>query len=667
MNTEESWIDNDMTATLNAEYRSRAKTPVFADVGSCRIVVPLAYKGNADKFLDDLFHNEKHAAAYDKHNKKHPNEPIEMNTFKIGDAYVVQDIRLVKHNIPPQLMRTMAVVKAKQNYRNAIKTAQDLRKFFPDKKFPVTLNRQELKHYRDLLLQKRAEEFANLVAEKVRYGANWSVEKCQQAIGKINPALLKATAYLNKTNHHSVRGKFNKATISRLKHGAAIAAVGMFMAGSLSVCEHKTSDKQSVTTEQTADMNKISIKDESDLLKAFDQTYYQILQTFTIDEVMRLKAYSDNGKNLNTIGIGSYYMPANNNPYSKDWITTTKYLNKYPDVKNNGITADYVIKLPIGWCFTRDGGRIAKNMRKALDGCSVKPNEFVAMFSCWYNNESCGMTACNAFKNNPNNTNAYVREFLNTLPKNKQFDLGLMKRRIFEACIMLNVEGMYDKLGELKVKDGVNSAGKLYTLTAAYAGLSEEMVKQVYEQLKGPKKNVREILKPAAKAILDWKQKDDACKTVQQVLDGHNIQSENCFRSALQEKTSQQQKLWNLAIKAMEKDDNNNALNLLNQLQISGYHKADMYLCKAQACYNSGDYQECRQACRAALKDKAHPELYSEVYNLAANACDKLGDPESAQQNRRLAEKKKVTSSQSKTYEATTLDFLMVKAKAQGR
>lgn len=648
MSKGQSWIDNKMTELLSEDYHQRSQTPVFVNIGEQQVMVPPSYARHPDRFLDDLFCNEKHAVAYDKYNANHPDTPLEVNMLQVGDAYIVPDIRYVKSGMPQRAMIALAVAKAKQNYRNALTIAQDLRRQFPDKIFPVTLNRQELQRYRRLLSNKRTDDVANFIMDRVHRSANWSKEQCQQALRKMNPAWLKATAYLNKSNYHSVRGKFDKIEHSTLGRRAAYAAVALFMAGTLSMCARKFVDNQVASTEQTAVIPTDTIRNSSDFLKLYTESMYPFLQALIPIETLQLKPYSDNCKTINTIGMGGYFMPKDGNPRSSEWILTSEYVNKHPEIKRKGISSSYALELIKGWYCSRDNGRVYKTTSDFLMGCCVKPNEYVAMASCCFRNESYGWQMLDFFRAHSEDKEACARKLLTFVSQDKRFKIGIMKRCIYETIILLNVKDIYNHLGELKVAEGINSKGNPFISPAATAALTPKMIEEIEKQLQDPKLSVREILEPAADSIRVWDGskitgvKSKSVKTVNQIMAEHNIHEDNCIHIDTFGKNIVEQDLYQQATEACRKNKHRLALKKLDDLNNIGYHKVDADLLRAEVCFNLGDYDACRQACRLVLQDAEHPEKYSSAYDWAANACEKLGDKDSARLNRQLAERERV-------------------------
>ena len=64
-------------SVLEEEYKKAGKKVVWCTLGKNKIIVPLSYKGEVDRFIDDIFSYEKEADKYNEYNREnkcHENE-----------------------------------------------------------------------------------------------------------------------------------------------------------------------------------------------------------------------------------------------------------------------------------------------------------------------------------------------------------------------------------------------------------------------------------------------------------------------------------------------------------------------------------------------------------------------------------------------------------------
>ena len=156
------------------------------------------------------------------------------------------------------------------------------------------------------------------------------------------------------------------------------------------------------SAEETApkESSQLSKKYQINDLKSFHQLYSDALNFMALSmfptEVLVNEAYTDNGKTINTIGLGSFWFPKDGNPQSSEWILTSDYVKK----KKIKLTGPQAFALTDGWYRHRENGRIYKDMYKRLKGCELKAHEFAAIATVMYNNEVNGKELCDYIKDN---------------------------------------------------------------------------------------------------------------------------------------------------------------------------------------------------------------------------------------------------------------------------
>ena len=379
-------------------------------------------------------------------------------------------------------------------------------------------------------------------------------------------------------------------------------------------------------------------------------------------EVLVLNAYSDNGRKIsNTIGLGSYWYPADGNPYSSEWILTKTYAQKH---KNLQITGDKALQLSDGWSRCREGGRIYKAMYNRLKGCELKINEFAAIFSRTYNNEKYGLEVCSYVHDNYKNPVKCAYKIMCFQP-GANFKDGILKRDASEALCYLNHKGYVGKLGELRVKKGINSKGKTYYVTsvtqlnpaeceAMRRGLSKgdlTAADRVYHLITHymPKggHSVREIINSEIK---DADLRASLLGYGSSTADYSEIKADKEYQAAMEK---------------YAKGDYEGTLALLQSVVNQGFDGADIHNDMAITQYHLGHYDDCIAECRKVL-NTGETEFYAAANYNAGLAYEKKGDKDRALINYKLAQNRNPDKQEYKSaVERLSPQQIQVKPKAK--
>ena len=391
------------------------------------------------------------------------------------------------------------------------------------------------------------------------------------------------------------------------------------------------------SAEETApkESSQLSKKYQINDLKSFHQLYSDALNFMALSmfptEVLVNEAYTDNGKTINTIGLGSFWFPKDGNPQSSEWILTSDYVKK----KKIKLTGPQAFALTDGWYRHRENGRIYKDMYKRLKGCELKAHEFAAIATVMYNNEVNGKELCDYIKDNYKDPLKCAAKIMDLKPQNSRFNDGILKRHAHEALIYLNCNNYAEKIPYFIVKKGTNSKGKTYYVTS----VTQLAPQDCHPMQQGLQKGSIQEAELLAQKIENYRCKGG--KTVYKIADQNNVSHLYDYigkdvsfyemsRINLADNSYQQ------ALQYYQNKDYEKALSCFNQMRENGFDGADIHNDMALTYYNMGEYENCIKECQEVLKT-GEEELYPAANYNAGKAYEKLGNKEKALRNFELA------------------------------
>lgn len=368
---------------------------------------------------------------------------------------------------------------------------------------------------------------------------------------------------------------------------------------------------------------------------SFEQLYRDALPLIQLSmfstEVLVKEAYADaSGRPANTRGLGSYYVPANGDPKSSEWILTSKYIKLHPEDKE--ISGDDALALSDGWFSTREGGRILRTMFKKLKGCELTINEFAAIATCYYNSEKRGKQFCEFVHDNYKDS---VKCAAWLIPeKGIEGFGGIAKRATHEACMYLNINNYVSQIGDQRVapiegtsmyKTSVTQLPEAKCLEAG-AALRDGNTKKLTELAN----NINRYVCKGGKSV------------TQIVNDNISIKD---YRGELLKFTDQsidflKQMADRQYAAAMEEYNNGNYEKALAGFQSvikNGFDGADLHNDLAITYYHLGRYEECLQECHYILHETGETSEYAHAAYNAGKAADALGQSERAYANYKVA------------------------------
>jgi hypothetical protein len=288
------------------------------------------------------------------------------------------------------------------------------------------------------------------------------------------------------------------------------------------VIESYNPPKKEIVKEKQPTRGKLyKINSDADFAKLFDDAMPLVALSMFPTETLNLNVYSDNGKKINTVGMGSYYWPKNGDENSSNWERVASHKGIF---KNFSIGGNRAYRAIAAWAKKRENGRVYKNMRKLLIGTELSLNEFVAIFSCTYNNELLGRKLCNFVKKNYKDP-IKCASFLADLPTNG-FS-GLIDRHCHEALVYLNLDDYIGDIPEIKSANGATS------VTALKSNDFDKMRDDLRNgKLGGARQIITKIKNarvPGGKKIYDIIKESFGPQTTQNILNSPNLLSKTFF------------------------------------------------------------------------------------------------------------------------------------------
>lgn len=248
-----------------------------------------------------------------------------------------------------------------------------------------------------------------------------------------------------------------------------------------------------------------------DTNEQFDELYKTAMPLICLSmiptETLNLGTYADNGGVRNTIGLGSWWYPKNDNITSSEWIPVSKH--KGVQERGFSISGKRAMNMVDAWARYREDGRVYKTMRKKLMGSELSVNEFAAIFTCVYNNEKNGWMLCDFVRGHYNDP-VKCASFLVDLPTYGYG--GLLDRHAHEALVYLNLDNYVSEIPDIEIKGGVNSRGIPYITTSVTAFEKEDFYPMANDLRDGKLGAAREMME----RIVDKKFKN--ARTVRKII-----------------------------------------------------------------------------------------------------------------------------------------------------
>ena len=639
-------------AILKKEYQDQKQKVQYCTIGKETLIIPIIYKGNKDLFADDLFSYEEEAEKYRKHNQHcTPEERLDPQMLFTGDISFLPPFDLIRSNCSQQEIIKKATQRALRKYKAAIKKTERHNKEYPDTPLTVKMDKETL----EKLDKKHQRYCADKLLQKFGQTAKFSTQQIAQISAGIT-GILPVVAYhfIDKKFHFAnskTKNTIDKKVVPYICKGALKSFIPLAIYSAPKLIPDKTpettnnnKETPTITIVQTpqktteTESSQISKKYKIDDLKSFHQLYNDALNFMVLSmfptEVLVNEAYTDNGKTINTIGLGSFWFPKNGNPQSSEWILTSNYVKK----KKIKLTGPQAFALTDGWYRHRENGRVYKDVYKRLKGCELKAHEFAAIATVMYNNEVNGKELCDFVKKNYQSPTKCAAKIMDLKPQNSRFNDGILKRHAHEALIYLNCNDYAEKIPYFVIKKGKTSKGKTYYVTS----VTQLSPQDCHPMLQGLKNGSIKEAEQLAQKIENYRCKGG--KTVYKIADQNNI-------SQLYSYTGKDVKFYEMsrinlaensykqALDYYKNKDYEQALSCFNEMRKNGFDGADIRNDMAITYYNMGEYENCIKECQEVLKT-GEKELYAAANYNAGKAYEKLGNKDKALKNYQLAQQR---------------------------
>lgn len=175
------------------------------------------------------------------------------------------------------------------------------------------------------------------------------------------------------------------------------------------------------------------INNRSDFDQLFAESRANRLTCLLYVEGYKSYPHDDGNGYKCSIGIGGFMFPVDGNPRSSDWIKSSEYFKKCPEVS---VDFRKACDLVDGWAANCNDGRVCNMLYEHLQGVSLTKSQFAAIYSVTYNNINNGMMLCDFVKNHQDNPVA-VANFMVNLPCKRNFKEGILRRHTMEALCYL--------------------------------------------------------------------------------------------------------------------------------------------------------------------------------------------------------------------------------------
>lgn len=643
------------------EYKRERQEPAYFSLPDGEsVLMPCVYHGDKDAFVDDWlsFQNEERQ-KYDTHNAANPDNPIEIpEPLKYGDLYILPPLKGVLGNWTEQKIIDTVLHTAMRKYKAAIKLTAQVAKIYPTDDFITSLDEDAVSRlkklhddYKKEKLEQNKEKLKQNLARTFKFTAKQTANILAGATGAqpagATGALPAAAYYLLDKKVRFAKSKtksfIDDTTLPYIRRGAlkaliplSVVAGGKYLGNILSSTDKKIPTKTTAPTRVKSVDKHYKITDNESFKQLYKDAFPLLIQSMLPTEILVCKPYSDNGKTINTLGLGSFWYPKNGDPKSSEWIKTSQYVkNQTKKGKKISITGTQAVALADGWFCHREGGRIYKTMMQKLKGAELTINEFAAIASCIYNDETKGKDFCDFVRENYKDPLKCAAQLASLKPKNPRFDDGIKKRHTHEALLYLNVNNYKDKIPYFQVKTSINSRNQEYYVTSVTQLNPNDCDKLVADLAAGSTNEARIL----ADKISNYYCKDG--KSLMEINNEHLLAEYIPFEDKtlnLQEydKHKQAGEMYKKALASYQEGNYEEALSGFQKMIAQGFNGADIHNDMAVTYYRMGRYKDCIAECKEVLKTGEKEEYAKANYN-AGLAYEEMRQYPNAHKNFKIA------------------------------
>lgn len=343
-------------------------------------------------------------------------------------------------------------------------------------------------------------------------------------------------------------------------------------------------------------------------------------------EVMVLTPYADKGGEINTVGIGCYFVPSGGNPEENEWIHTSDYCANNPEFTVSG---DKAIALVDGSYLNRDYAAVKRLIHKNLAGKYLNLKQLAVAFSIAHNSPLHGKKFCEALSDNMDNF-ACMKLIMSFVPASCKS--GIACRHVHEALLLLNRNDYISKISDFYTAKYDN---RYTTSVTQIGGANAEKFREAVEN-----KNMA-VIDEIQQKIVNYVNNDG--KQIKQII------CEEVYNDTLRAKLLcfsdcstkyvgiEPFALTAQAMNAYRKGNYQNVVNAYEELNAHGYgHSDSIYAIAADSYFKTENYDRCLSICRTFVNNyRSH--YIKGIFYLAGASYEKKGDYSRALANYNVA------------------------------
>ena len=637
----------DVQQLLRKEYNFQTRQYTYCRIGNDKLLLPVAYNGDTDKFIDDLFNSAEEARRYEKHNRRQDkSEHIEPQLMNVGNAYFIAPLELIKKGFSPEEIKKKVVNRALRRYRVAIRKTERVNKAYPCRNVLTKVSQKHISQMTSLYQQHILSKVSQAVKNVVKVTGKQAVNMTTGVVGALPAA---AYFFMNKKVHfakNKTHQLIQEKALPYIRKGAYKALIlATLVAGGCKIGKSFSSQTDKKPKIETVFVDHeylnfdrqpvFEIKDKESFMRLHNQAFGFIFKSMLPTENLVKKPYSDNGKTINTVGLGSYYYPENGNPSTAEkWILFSDYLKKHPEQRNKEISGKKAFNLAYSWGAHRGKGRILKAFYENLQGCRLTVSQYGAIYSCTYNNEAAGKKFSQFVHDNWKDRYACAEFLMNLKPGNRKFEKGIARRHAFEALLYLNVNDFVNRMDYSFIRE----------TGSAVSQISMNDVEKMLKALKTKNdKKIYKVFDEVGKKVLNWFPKyDSKTKTVRDIIYEENLadsvytESKKDVDFVYEQEYQNNVETYSQAQSAHQEKHYEQELEYLQSLLDKGLKSADIYNDRSIAFFHLGEYDKCIEECQKVLKTGEKDYKDIAYYNLG-KAYEKKEDPLEADKYFKLA------------------------------
>ena len=623
---------------LKQEYQNQNKKVVYCNLGLKQVIVPVAYNGDKQRFVADIFQADLENKKYQKYNTEcsDDTQKVQKKLFKCGEAEFLVPLDIAKNKYDNQVAAEKSIKRALRYYTSCIeKTIQANQE---NSELNVGCN-MSAEYVADL--DKQHQKYcANAVLTKFGKNAKFTAEQiAQMTAGAVGILPVVAYKLLDK-KYHFARSKaknfMDEKVIPYICKGALKSLIPLSMVGAVKVApklqEAFNNVKKEISSQpkELYDFDKkYKISDDESFKKLYEESLNFMALSMFPTEILVNQPYSDNknSKKANTIGLGSYYYPPDGNPKCvKEWITLQDYLQKHPKEKLY-IDGQKAVELMDGWFRYREHGRVYRALRNRLMGTTLTMNQFVAIATVLYNRESSGWELCTSVKNNYKNPIKCAADLMNLKVPEDNED-GLKRRHMHEALIYLNVDDYCNRVPYLFVEQ----VGDNYNTSINQQKISD--CDSLARDLSNGKLDMAEFLSKKIRTFQRGQQ-------VFEITDANGVGylCEKADRSVEFLDVYNQlpyMRDYRKALECYDNQDYEKAIPCFEMVVKLGLDNADVHNCMARSYYETGEYDKSIAECKKVLQT-GERKVYHIANYTAGQAYEKKNNKSRALTNYKRA------------------------------